>query len=172
MFLPAPVVAAGVLIQPEGKELLSVAPSLALLVAALAVAFGGELSRDSETGARFEARRLGQAGGLLVVIVAAMVGLSQLGFLFPDDPDSTRHPAQAPADTAGRSTTTTCSSPVKQDALSPLRLGVLDVYDGIAWLTPPYDPKRYVAVDRRDPPQRSRAERGAGRPLRPRRRRR
>ncbi|HVT65408.1 MAG TPA: transglutaminaseTgpA domain-containing protein [Mycobacteriales bacterium] len=143
VFLPAPVVAAGVIIQPPGKELLSVAPSLALIVAALAVAFGGELSRDSETGARFESRRLGKAAGLVVVIVAALVGLSQLGFLYPPTQDSTVIPPKRPQ-TPPPVTNNDVLFTVKETAPTPLRLGVLDVYNGTAWLTPPYDPKRYV----------------------------
>lgn len=145
VFLPAPVVALGVLIQPPGKEVLSVAPSLGMLVAALAIAFGGELARDSETGARFETRRLGKAGGLLLVIMAALVGLSQLGFLYPPTPDSTIVPPKRP-ETPPPFGNDNVIFRVKQKDLSPLRLGVLDVYDGVAWLTPPYDPKRYVEV--------------------------
>jgi hypothetical protein len=145
VFLPAPVIGAGVLIQPQGQELLSVAPSLALAVAALAVAFGGELSRDGETGAKFEARRLGKAAGLLVVIVAAMFGLSQLGFLYPPTQDSTVIPPKRPQ-TPPPLTNDDVLFTVKESAPTPLRLGVLDVYDGHAWLTPPFDPKRYVKV--------------------------
>jgi hypothetical protein len=145
VFLPAPVVAAGVLIQPPGKELLSVAPSLALLVGALAVAFGGELSRDSETGAKFESRRLGKAAGLLVAIVAALMALSQLGFLYPPTPDSTVVPPKRPQTPPPLSNDDVLFT-VKQKQPAPLRLGVLDVYDGMAWLTPPYDPKRYLVV--------------------------
>ncbi|MFN2537743.1 MAG: transglutaminase domain-containing protein, partial [Mycobacteriales bacterium] len=160
VFLPAPVIGAGVLIQPQGHELLSVAPSLALSVAALAVAFGGELSRDGDTGAKFEARRLGKAGGLLVIIVAALVGLSQLGFLYPPTHDSTVVPPKRPQ-TPPALTNDDVLFTVKQQSPSPLRLGVLDVYDGVAWLTPPFDPKRYVPVgDNRLPafsPDRSRA---------------
>lgn len=143
VFMPAPVVAAGVIIQPPGKELLSVAPSLALIIAALAVAFGGELSRDSETGARFESRRLSKAAGLVVVIVAALVGLSQLGFLYPPTQDSTVIPPKRPQ-TPPPVTNNDVLFSIKESAPTPLRLGVLDVYDGAAWLTPPYDPKRYV----------------------------
>lgn len=145
VFLPAPVVGAGVLIQPPGKELLSVAPALALVVAGLAVAFGGELSRDSDTGAKFEARRLGKAGGFVGLIVALLVGLSQLGFLYPPTPDSTVIPPKRPQ-TPPAVTNDDVLFTVVQKAPTPLRLGVLDVYDGLAWLTPPYDPKRYVAL--------------------------
>ena len=160
VFLPAPVVAAGVLLQPPGKELLSVAPALALVVAALAVAFGGELSRDSETGARFESRRLGKAAGLVVVIVAAVVGLSQLGFLYPPTPDSTVIPPKRPQ-TPPPVTSDDVLFTVRQSAPTPLRLGVLDVYDGRAWLTPPYDPKRYVKADK-DPLPAFEADRKGG----------
>ena len=145
VFLPAPVLAAGALIQPEGKELVSVVPALVLLVAGLAVAFGGELSRESETGASFEARRLGKAGGFLVVVVAAMVGLSQLGFLYPPKQDSTVIPPKRPQ-TPPPLTTDKVLFSFKGKDVGPLRVGVLDGYDGAAWLTPPYDPKRFVAV--------------------------
>lgn len=145
VFLPAPVVAFAVLIQPPGKEVVSVAPSLGLLVAGLAIAFGGELSRDSETGAKFEARRLGKAGGLLLVIMAALVGLSQLGFLYPPTPDSTVVPPKRPETPPPVDNDDPLFSVRTKDP-APLRLGVLDVYDGTAWLTPPYDPKRYVEI--------------------------
>jgi transglutaminase-like putative cysteine protease len=145
VFMPAPVMVAGVLIQPDGKEMVSVIPALVLLVAALAVAFGGELSRESETGASFEARRLGKAAGFLLVVVAVMVGMSQLGFLYPPKQDSTVIPPKRPQ-TPPPLTTDKVLFTVTEKEPAPLRLGVLDGYDGTAWLTPPYDPKRYVVV--------------------------
>lgn len=145
-FVPAPVIAAGVLIQPEGKELIGVGPSLALAVGALAVAFGGELSRDTDAGAKFEARRLGKAATLVVAMIAALVGLSQLGFLYPPTEDSTVIPPKRPQIPPKVSNYDEVLFRVKQEVSTPLRLGVLDVYDGVAWLTPPYDPKRFVTV--------------------------
>jgi hypothetical protein len=145
VFLPAPVLIAGVLIQPEGKEIVSVVPALVLLVAGLAAAFGGELSRESETGASFEVRRLGKAGAFLLVIVGLMVGMSQMGFLFPPKQDSTVIPPKRPQ-TPPPLTTDKVLFTVKEKDPAPLRLGVLDGYDGTAWLTPPYDPKRFVTL--------------------------
>jgi len=144
-FLPAPVLAAGALIQPEGKELVSVVPALVLLVGALAVSFGGELSRESDTGAGFETRRLAKAAGFLMVVVMVMVGLSQLGFLYPPKQDSTVIPPKRPQ-TPPPLTTDKVLFTVKAKEPLPLRTGVLDGYDGTAWLTPPYDPQRFVSV--------------------------
>lgn len=144
-FLPAPVMIAGVLVQPDGEEVLSVVPALVLLVAALAVSYGGELSRETGTGSSFEIRRLGKAGAFLMVIVALMVGMSQLGFLFPPPEDSSVIPPKRP-ETPPPLTTNKVLYSIDAKKPVPLRLGVLDSYDGIAWLTPPYDPKRYTNV--------------------------
>jgi len=144
-FIPAPLVAAAAVLQPPGKELVSVAPALALIVASLAIAFGAELSRDAETGARFEVRRLGRAAGFVVVIVAAVFGLSQLGFLYPPTSNSNIIPPKRPQ-TPPPITNNDVLFTVTQSENTPLRLGVLDVYSGTAWLTPPYDPRRYLPV--------------------------
>ena len=145
VFLPAPVLAAGALIQPQGKELVSVVPALVMLVAGLAVAFGGELSRESTTGAGFEIRRLGKAGGFLAIVVAVMVGLSHLGFLYPPTQDSTVIPPKRPQSPPAMTTDKVLFSFTAKQP-EPLRVGVLDGYDGTAWLTPPHDPKRFVDV--------------------------
>lgn len=164
VFLPAPVTVAAVLLQQPGKEVVSVAGGLVLAIGALAVGFGSELARDGTASASFEIRRLCRAGGVLVGIVAAMVALTQLGFLFPPAKDSTvippKRPQTPPPITHDRVLfTATMKEP------TPLRLGVLDVYDGTAWLTPPYDPKRYVLLTAGTPVPAFRADRGPSVPV-------
>ncbi|MFT5223523.1 MAG: hypothetical protein ACI867_001844, partial [Glaciecola sp.] len=144
--LPAPVLVGGVLLQPPGAEIVSVAVALVLYVAGLAVAYGGDLAKDTEAGgAKFEARRLGKAAVMLTAISGLMFGVAQLGFLFP--------PAQESEVIAPKRPEVPREAPVDRHLFTaemernvPLRLGVLDVYDEVAWLTPPFDPNRLVEV--------------------------
>lgn len=144
VFLPAPVAVAGILVQPPGSELLSVGVSLVLVVAGLAVAFGADLASQGATGGAFEVRRFGRAAAMMAGLVAVLVVASQLGFLFPEEQESNVIPPKRPESPppARDRVVFTAKSPISV----PWRLGVLDVYDGTAWLTPPFDSKRFVDV--------------------------
>lgn len=133
--LGAAVVVAGVLVQPSGQAVVSVMGGLVLLAASLAVAVGGQ------EGGGFEARRLARGGGALAALVALVIAVSQLGFLFPDSashdvipPKRPQVPPSVPDRVLFRATL---------DRPMPLRLGVLDVYDGRGFLTPPFDSARF-----------------------------
>lgn len=140
--VPVPILIGGVLLQPAGAELLSVAVGLMLTIAALAVAYGGELARQGVGGRGFEARRLLRAGGVILLIVAALVGVTQLGFLLPPAQQSKIIPPKRPE--VPPATSDHLLFTVRMPAAAPLRLGVLDVYGQDAWLTPPYDPARFL----------------------------
>jgi hypothetical protein len=131
-------------VQPAGSELLSVGVALALTIGALAVAFGADLATQGATGGAFEVRRFGRAGAMIVGLVAVLVASSQLGFLFPEQQQSQVIPPKRPGTPPPSRDRVlfTVESPVSM----PWRVGVLDVYDGTAWLTPPFDPQRFVEV--------------------------
>ena len=136
--LGAGVVLVGVLVQPTGGAVVSVAGALVLCAASLAVAVGGE---SGEGSGGFEARRLGRGAGALVGMVAVIVSLSQLGFLFPDSTDEQVIPPKRPE--VPPSVPDRVLFKVDASRPVPLRLGVLDVYDGRGFLTPPYDTSRF-----------------------------
>jgi hypothetical protein len=139
--LGAGMVVAGVLVQPTDGALVAVCGALVLLAASMAVAVGGE------SGGGFEARRLGRGAAALAGLVAFVVALSQLGFLFPDNPDHQVIPPKRPEVPPAAADRVLFK--VKADRPLPLRLGVLDVYDGRGFLTPPYDSERFTPIDRR-----------------------
>jgi len=143
--VPAPVAIAGILLQPTSATLVSVGGAVLLGVGSLAVGYGAELARGGTTGTQFEIRRLARAGLSLAVIVAAMAGLSQFGFLYPNQPQSTIIPPKKP-ETPPATTSDAVLFTAQMPEPVPLRLGVLDVYGQNAWLTPPYDPRRFVTV--------------------------
>ena len=137
--LPLPVVVGATLLQPVGRELVGILPAVVLLLLALALAQGGELARDGAVGGGFEPRRLARAGGLIAVAVALLALLVGTTRLLPSNPEETLAPAHPPA-AAGSSTEQDEVFRLVAAQPVPLRLGVLDGYDGQQWLTPPYDP--------------------------------
>lgn len=137
--LAVPVTMAAILTQPASSEVATVAVALLLLILGMTLAFGAEQGDGGLTSASFQARRLMRGGSVALGLVVAVVGLSQVGFLFPQP--STQHvippqrpqiPPQPPDNVLFTYTA---------DRTLPLRLGVIDVYDTKqqAWLLPPYD---------------------------------
>ena len=145
----AALVAPGALVQPSSAETVSVVGALVLLIASLGVSFGGAAE---ETGGRaFEVRRLGRGAVVLLVLLVALLGLSRVGFLFPSAAAHQVIPPkrpEAPPPEADRVLFT-----VQSDRAVTWRLGVLDGYDGHAFLTPPYDTGRFVDVRGRNLPE-------------------
>lgn len=144
--VPLLVVMGGMLVQPDRGETLTAVVALIFVLAALGVSVGAQLGRDGATSGRFEFRRLARAGVVVAVLAVGLAGVSQVGFLFPassgDDVIEPRRPGIA-AD-AATDVVFTVREPKQSNHI--WRTGVLDVYgeDEGAWLTPPYDPDRYV----------------------------
>lgn len=144
--LPAPLVVATSLVQPEGAELVSTVVAFVLVVAGLTVAYGVELARSGVSSGRFEAKRLLRGLVALLGLAGGLVVLASLAsFLLPESRSEQvvppQRPPQAPAQLDRELFT------VEADRRLPWRLGVLDVYEDNAWKTPPFDPARLVEVD-------------------------
>lgn len=140
VFLPIPVVFGALAAQSNQESALPIVGALALLAASLAVSFGVELAREGATSGRFELRRLMKGAGVLVVLVALLAGLTRVSFLFPEPNRRVvippRRPPPAPPEPDRELFV------VRSDRQLPWRMGVLDVYDGRGWLTPPFDTSR------------------------------
>lgn len=139
--LAAPVVVAATLIQPRQAEVVSAVVGLGLLVASLGVAAAVDLVREGASAGRFELRRAGRGMGLLVGLTAALLAASQIGALLPSPREDVVVPPQRPSPSPPQADRELFR--VRSPRPLPWRLGTLDVYDGTAWLTPPYDPGRF-----------------------------
>jgi hypothetical protein len=140
-----PFVTGAALLQPPESEVAGTVVALLLLIASLAVSFGADLAAEGAGDGRFELRRLARGAVSLVLLGAALFGTAQVGFLFPpptaqDVVPPMRPPAPPPAPDRVLFTVTA-------DRPTNWRLGTLDVYDGTAWLTPPFDASALVPVD-------------------------
>ena len=147
VLLPLPVVLAGALNQPEGRDLLSGAVALVLLVGALLVSYTAELADEAEGGAvsrAFELRQLARGAAAMVAVLVALVALSQASLLFPVDQSDSQAKPQKPQVRPLSAVKDRPLFTVRSTLRGPWRLGVLDEYDGSAWLLPPFDPERVV----------------------------
>ena len=137
--LAVPVTMAAVLVQPASSEVTTVVVALLFLTLGMTLAYGAELGTSGLSTAAFESRRLLRGGAFAGGLGVAVIGLSQLGFLFPQPNTNHTIPPQRPqipplpADQVLFTYTATRTL--------PLRVGVIDVYDPKqdAWLLPPYD---------------------------------
>jgi hypothetical protein len=137
--LAVPVTMAAVLTQPGSSEVANVVVALLFLTLGMTLAYGAELGTSGLTSAAFEGRRVMRGAAFAAGLGVAVIGLSQLGFLFPQPNTNHTIPPQRPQ-----------IPPLPPDQVLfsytgtralPLRVGVIDVYDTKqdAWLLPPYD---------------------------------
>lgn len=142
--LPMALVVPAALLQPDSAEIWSAGGAIVLGVLALAAARNAELAALGRLSAEFELNRALRSGALTAGLLVVLLAISRAGLLFPSTqrdqviPPHRPQVASAPPDQvlftyrAGRTV--------------PLRLGVLDTYDGSGWLLPAFDPARLRQV--------------------------
>lgn len=134
--------AAGI-VQPASTEVMSVAVAMLLVVVALTLAYGAELGGSGQLSAAFESRRLLRGGAFALALAVMVLGVSNLGFLFPQPSQQHVIPPQKPPIPPPMPDQVLFN--VSHNVDVPLRAGVIDIYDQAqkAWLLPPYDPSRF-----------------------------
>ncbi|TDE09896.1 transglutaminase domain-containing protein [Jiangella asiatica] len=146
--VPLVVIVGGMLVQPSTGETVTAVVALVFVLAGLGVSYGVRLSQEGVGGGRFEVRRLARGAVVVAVLGAGVAGLSQVGFLYPAGDDDDSFPPQRPG-TPPPSDAAVVFEVSEPDGTDHIwRTGVLDVYsvDENAWLTPPYDPDRFVPL--------------------------
>lgn len=129
--LPLPVLIALVLTQSPGRQLTATLPALLLTMLALALAERGERARDGRAEP-VGLRDLVRVGLGLGVVAAVLVGAVNAGLLGMVRSQDAGQPARLPvAARAGEGPLFTMRTP----RAVPLRMGVLDGYDGEHWWT-------------------------------------
>ncbi len=144
IFMPVPLLFGAALLQPKEETLVSIGVALVFFIASLAVSYGVELAKEGATSGQFEVRRLVRGLGVLVLLIGVLAGLSQFGFLFPEPAREQVIPPTKPEPQPPQADRVLFS--VNAPRSIPWRLGVLDVYDGEAWLLPPYDTARFKNI--------------------------
>jgi hypothetical protein len=138
--VPLPMTLGAALLQPKGNEIVASTVGIFLVIGSLAVAFGAEVAPDAVDTRSFETKRLLRGAGLLVLLMALIVGLAQTDVLFPASNQEKVIPPRRPPPVPPERDRELFL--VKSERPGPWRVGVLDVYDGQGWLLPPADAKR------------------------------
>lgn len=145
--VPLPVLILAALLQPRGQEVVASAIGTFLLIGAVGIAFGADLI-DGDAGElrrSFELGRLMRGVAMLLVGVMAIVVLARADVLFPQTEQQKVIPPRRPPDTPLEPDRELFR--VKGELRGPFRVGVLDEYDGEAWLLPPEDPSRLRSLE-------------------------
>jgi len=152
VIVPLPLVIAAGSLQPNGREAVGGAVALVLLIAGLGVLATAELADPGaaagEGGSRgFEVRQLVRGGAALLGVAVALAALSQAKVLFPVPERNRDAKPQKPQVVPLKAVRDRPLFEATSSSKGPWRLGVLDTYDGSAWLLPPFD------LDRLTPPE-------------------
>jgi Transglutaminase-like superfamily len=139
--VPVPLTGVAALLQPESTAITTSAIAVGFVMMALATSYAADGSGERFEAA-FEVRRIGRSLATGVALVVALVLASHLSFLFPSpDKHSTIPPRRPPASKPQHDVPL---FKVQNPESTPLRLGVIDVYDvkEQTWMLPPYDSAR------------------------------
>lgn len=158
--VPMPLTFGAALLQPEGNEITAGTVAMFAVVASLAVSYGAALpAAGGQSGKSFELRRLGRGLLMLVVLMGGMIVLARTELLFPDAKREFVVPPQKPPQVPLEADRELAR--VFGNSRGPWRTGVLDTYDGEAWLLPGLDSDRIVALPQGDVPGRDAKHPGA-----------
>jgi len=139
--VPVPLTGVAALLQPESTAIITSAVSVGFVMMALATSYAADGSGERFEAA-FELRRIGRSLVTGIVLICALVLASHASFLFPKPNQHHAVPPRRPP--AGKPQTDVPLFQVKTPVSTPLRLGVIDVYDlkQQTWMLPPYDTAR------------------------------
>ena len=144
--LPVPLTIVAALVQPGETAVTTGAVAVGFVLMGLSTSFAADGVGDRfDSG--FELRRVARSllGGL--VLVALLVGASQLSFLFPEQTITRVIPPQRPPISPPQPDVPLYD--VEGPLQGPLRVGVIDHYDveEQAWMLPPVDQSRLVRTE-------------------------
>jgi hypothetical protein len=141
-----PVIGLTAITQPDDGKLMAGAVPIALLIAALALLFGGDLRSARELGRAFEVKRAARAAAVGVPLLVGVILLNKATFLFPKPVYNPVSSAQKPRLVSAATDDVLFEVHTKTKFTGPWRIGVLDTYEKDNFLLPPQDNKRLADV--------------------------
>ncbi|MFP5224166.1 MAG: transglutaminase domain-containing protein [Actinomycetota bacterium] len=144
VLVPMPVIAFAAIAQPSDAQIASGIVAFITFVVGLAVIYRADRGEGDGVSVAYEIRRAVRMLPLLAALTAALVAVSQAGFLFPDpifDPtERAQRPKSIPLSEIEDRVLFTAETPPDAPFTGPWRTGVLDVIDPEGWWRlPPFN---------------------------------
>lgn len=140
VLVPIPVIAFSSIAQPSEAQVPAGIVAFVTFVIGLTVIYRADRGEGEGVSTAYELKRAARAAPLVLLLVAALVGLSQTNLLFPaplyDPTERAQLPKAIPLKGVNDRVLFSVVSPI--GFTGPWRAGVLDVYDGESWRLPPY----------------------------------
>jgi hypothetical protein len=141
-----PVIGLTAITQPASGKLLAGAVPIVLIIAALALLFGGDVRSARNLGRAFELKRAVRALAVGIPLLAAVIAMNSASFLFPKPVYNPISTAQKPRLVSSSTDDVLFEVHTKTQLTGPWRVGVLDTYKSNAFLLPPQDNSRLVNI--------------------------
>lgn len=144
VLIPMPVIAFSAIAQPSEAQIASGIMAFVSFVIGLAVIYRADRGEGDGVSLAYEMKRAIRMVPLLAALTAALVLVSQAGFLFPDpvyDPtERAQRPKSIPLSEVEDRVLFTVETPADAPFFGPWRTGVLDVVDEEGWWRlPPFN---------------------------------
>ena len=144
--LGLPVIGLTAITQPPDGKLIAGAVPIVLIIAALALLFGGDVRSARQLGRAFELKRAVRAIAIGVPLLVAVIALNSASFLFPKPVYNPVSTAQKPRLVSSSTDDVLFEVHTKTTFTGPWRVGVLDTYKNNAFLLPPQDNGRLANI--------------------------
>lgn len=140
VLLPIPFTALSAVAQPDYAQMAAGIVTFATFAIGLAIVYRADRGEGAGVSMAYELKRAARTAPLVLVLVGALIGLSQAGFLFPDPIYDPTQLAQKPKAIPLKDVQDRVLFTVRSENFTgPWRTGVLDVYnDKGEWLIPPF----------------------------------
>ena len=138
LLIPIPVIAFAAIAQPAEAQISSGIVAFVTFAIGLAVIYRADRGEGGGVSTAYELKRAARTAPLVIVLIAALIAASRLGFLFPQPVIDPTQRAQLPKAVPLSAVKDRVLFEVSSQVTGPWRVGVLDVFDGASWRLPPY----------------------------------
>ncbi len=138
ILVPIPVIAFSAIAQPSEAQIPAGIVAFVSFAVGLAVIYRADRGEGDGVSTAYELKRAARTAPIVILLIAALIGASQLNLLFPEPFFDPTQKAELPRPIPLSAVKDRVLFTVNSAFTGPWRAGVLDVYDGQDFRLPPY----------------------------------